>query len=288
MWHHKFKSLLHFKFSACTLALTAHGIALRQGKSLRLLTPVADTAMSRQEVIASLRQVAPAIPAGTLRLILSNHFVRYAILPWQPGLYSRNDWLALAQHAFKKRYGQAAEHWQISVDLQAYGQAVLACATDAALVDDVQQIASTHGWQLTQLEPLLSAVMRHGRWQADDWLLLAEPERLLLCERATGWQAISVMAPPPGEVLSQTAQMLNRAWQQMAQTDNPLEKTPKKPRLWLWATHDLRQELSASALAAALPDWHISYLPQPAVSTSISTEAGLSALSLSALSMAAL
>lgn len=288
MWHHKFKSLLHFKLSGCTLALTAQGIALRQGQSLRVLTPAAEHSMTRQEVTAALRQVAPSIPAGKIRLIISNHFVRYTILPWQPGLFSRSDWLALAQHTFKKRYGQAAEQWQITVDLQTYGEAVLACGIDLALIDEVKQIASTHDWQLTRLEPLLSAVMQHAPCHAGDWLLVAEPERLLLCERATGWQAISVMAPPAGEMLSQATQMLNRAWQQTTQTDNPLEKMPKMPRLWLWTTYDLRHELSASALAEALPDWHTSHLPHPAVSALASRNAGLSELRLSALSMTTL
>jgi len=273
-----FSTILGNRHRVSTLALTAQGIALRQGKTSRLLTPVTDTAMTRQEAVSALQQVAADVPAGKLRLILSNHFVRYAILPWQPGLYSRSDWLALAQHAFKKRYGQATEQWQITVDLHRYGEAVLACATDAALVDDIQQIGSAHGWQLCHMEPLLSAVMRHAPAHKVEWLLLAEPERLLLCERTTGWQAVSVMAPPPGEMLSQTAQMLNRARQQTEASDSPLKNAPQKPRLWVWATHDLREVLNAAALAEACPDWHISDLPKPFVAASART--GLSALSM--------
>lgn len=241
-----------------TIALAADGIALREtGKTAQMLASADTHYISRLELTNALKSVASNIKAKRVRFVISNHFVRYGVLPWQAGVSARQDWLALAQHDFRKRFGPVADQWQVRVSLNGYGKSVVTSAVDQALLDDLQTLAQTQQWQIVSIEPILTSVLQaqhNSQKQSpqNTWLIIAEPERVLLCEtNQQEWQRFTQIAPPSGFEAKQTAQQILRSLQNSTLPDTKLTK--QKPREVLafiapslinleqqWKSHEIR------------------------------------------------
>jgi hypothetical protein len=205
-------------FKPITLALSADGIALRAAGQLPRMLTSASAKLPTSELLLkafadALQDEALQKSGKRIRLVLSNHFVRYSVLPWQAEIISREDWLAIARHDFRKRYGVVAERWKICVSLNGFGQNVVAAAIDESLIDGLSGIAQEHGCKLVAIEPFLMAVLKHYPAGNDKhWLLIAEPERVLLCEMADNqWQRFSVIAPPHQQELEQALLLVQRS-----------------------------------------------------------------------------
>ncbi len=213
-------------FSPITIALAADGIATREhGQSPKLLTSQNDCYPSRQALIDAIKSIASDIKVKRVRFIISNHFVRYGVLAWQDGIVSRQDWLALAQHDFRKRLGTAAEQWSVRVSLNGYGKPVVSCAIDKDLIDDLTSLAFVHGWKITTIEPLLMSIAKLAQQQKDmGWLMIAEPERVLLSESVNQqWQRFSIISPPRGYEAEQALQQITRSIQSADIADKPTQ-----------------------------------------------------------------
>jgi hypothetical protein len=128
---------------------------------------------------------------GTERLevVLSNHLVRYALLPWSPALASEREWMAYAQHVFAGTYGADASAWRIRVCDGGRGRSRVACAADAALLDAITAVE-----RVVSIQPhLMAAFNAHrGEFGAEPgWFVLHEPGRLTLGLVADGeWKLL--------------------------------------------------------------------------------------------------
>lgn len=222
-----------------TIALATDGIAIcESGKTPKLLASANTRYESRAETINALKSVAGKINAKQVRFMISNHFVRYGVLPWQEGIVARQDWLALAQHDFRKRFGAVADQWQVRVSLNGYGKSIAISAIDQALLDDLQALAQTQQWQIVSIEPLLVSILNSKlgsksatqKYTAQNaWLVIAEPERVLLCEtNQQEWQRFTQLSPPSGLEAEQATQQILRSIQATTPLDTKL--TPNKYR----------------------------------------------------------
>jgi hypothetical protein len=123
--------------------------------------------------------------ATHLTVILSNHYARYALLPWSDDLVSRSEWLAYAQHCFANIYGaNAAAAWRIQIGSAEPGKPRLACAVDAALIDSLDALRrSEESTRLVSIQThLVSAYNRccDGLGAQPTWFVVHEPGRLTL------------------------------------------------------------------------------------------------------------
>jgi len=210
--------VLHQWFKPTTLALSIDGIAMRiAGQLPKMLTDTA-VKLSTSELLLGaftdvLQDEALQKSGKRIRLVLSNHFVRYTALPWQADIISRQDWVAIAEHDFRKRYGQVAEGWKVCVSLNGFGHNVVAAAIDESLIDGLNDIAQEHGYKLVTIEPILMAALKQLLPNEDkQWLLIAEPERVLLCEiEGKEWQRFSVISPPRQQEVEQAIQLIHRS-----------------------------------------------------------------------------
>lgn len=142
------------------------------------------------------RPVGEDAPAEIARLgtgrrvtvVLSSHFVRYALLPWSGALGSDEEWLALARHSFAATHGGAAEHWNCRVSPADHGEPRLASAIDASLLDALS------GPPVVSVQPyLMSAFNARRRALAGraGWFVLHEPGRLTLALMRQGqWRSV--------------------------------------------------------------------------------------------------
>lgn len=119
-------------------------------------------------------------------VVLSNHWVRYLVLPWQAELTSTAELDRLARLRFEQTYGAAATGWAVRVGDGGWGAAQVACAVDAALVDALRTRLAAHGLRLASLQPLLMAAFNDTRRELakDGALAVVEPGRVCVGVRA--------------------------------------------------------------------------------------------------------
>lgn len=139
-----------------------------------------------KDPLAELRQRAGKL--GTC-VVLSNHFVRYAVLPWSSRLASEREWTAFAQHSFLSTYGEVARAWEIRVSPTGRGNPVIACAVDSALLEALRQIP-----RLARVQPYLMAAFNARRRALPGlslWFVLQERGRVTLALIVDGkWKLI--------------------------------------------------------------------------------------------------
>lgn len=140
------------------------------------------------------------LAAGSrLSVILSNHFVRYAVLPWSATLVSEREWSAFALHSFVTTYGEVARTWDIRVCTAGRQKPAVACAVDRGLIESLRRIPG-----LVSIEPHVMAAFNARRTAlpgASLWFVLQERGRVTLSlifkgkwrfirnrQAASGWQ----------------------------------------------------------------------------------------------------
>ncbi len=155
---------------------------------------------------ASLNFLAPALDKNVdLAVVLSSHFVRLQLLPWQAELKTRAEWQAYGTFRFQEIYGSVADAWDIVLSNEPPGRAVMACAVDRALLDALKELAGERGGRLVSVQPAFALAWNRHRKSlgaAAGAFVLAEPGRLCagLC-RDGAWFALrnqSVTEPEAG------------------------------------------------------------------------------------------
>ena len=134
------------------------------------------------------------VRAGALQVVLSDHFLRYLLVPWSDKLVADNERLAFARLTLHEVYGAMAEGWELCMDDQPVGQPSFACAVDRGLVHALRERCKQRGLRLATLVPALAARVnrhRHALRAAAFCLASVEPGRLTLAFRSpAGWTAV--------------------------------------------------------------------------------------------------
>lgn len=129
-----------------------------------------------------------------LTVVLSNHFVRYALLPWSDSLDTAEEEEAFARHQFTRIYGERAAGWSFRCSEGAAGDARLAGAIDTELLDKLRATFARPPVRLVSVQPELMAVYNRHRKAvpaAGAWLVLLEPGRACIALRGPqGWLAV--------------------------------------------------------------------------------------------------
>jgi hypothetical protein len=153
---------------------------------LRLRQPNQRVGFFLGDTAERLRQVPGE---ARLEVILSNHLLRYAVLPWSPALVSGDEWMAYARHVFGNTYGSDAASWRVRICDGGRGKARIACAADAALLDSIAAVE-----RVVSIQPHLMTAFnaRRGDFgKAPGWFVLHEPGRLTLGLVADGeWKLL--------------------------------------------------------------------------------------------------
>ncbi len=121
-------------------------------------------------------------------LIVSNHFVRYAIVPWSDGLDTPAEEEAYVRHHFARIHGERAKAWALRWSEN--GDTRLASAIDRALLDALKQALP----RLASVQPLLMAAINRCRRaipKTGAWFALVEDERACIALHAGGrWRSV--------------------------------------------------------------------------------------------------
>jgi hypothetical protein len=126
-------------------------------------------------------------------VVLSNDFVRYAIVPWHAGLDTPEEEEAYVRHHFAKIHGERARAWALRWN--ATGDPRLASAIDRPLFEELKAAFPKGGKaHLVSVQPHLMEAA--NRWRravpaSGAWLVLADRERACVALHARGqWRAV--------------------------------------------------------------------------------------------------
>ncbi|HTD91597.1 MAG TPA: hypothetical protein VK663_13095 [Burkholderiales bacterium] len=131
----------------------------------------------------------------SVRIVLSNHFVRYALVPPTKGVSSADETLALARFHFAKVHGENSRGWDIRLSSMPSGAVHVACAVDSALLLALRaSFPQTQRPRLASVQPLLMSVFNSGGSFIPDsgvWLVVAEADRTCVALlKGKTWHAI--------------------------------------------------------------------------------------------------
>ena len=180
--------------------------------------------------VAILAQAAEALSGERFRVtvVLSNHFVRYAVVPFEAALSGEAEELAHARYHFTRVHGDAAASWHIRLTHSPRGAPRLASAVDRMMLDALRACFPVGARaRLISVQPWLMPA-QNSRSDSAPWLLLVEPGRACLAyapggrwltvqttrgdfSSAESWPALLARAllqcdgAVPGEVLVQSA-----------------------------------------------------------------------------------
>jgi hypothetical protein len=135
------------------------------------------------------RRVAALGRRVGVSVVLSNHFVRYAVLPAQDGSATPEEEVALARFQFARIHGERAKGWEVRVSGE------LACAIDGALLEGIKrEFVNKKNARLVSIQPFLMSAYNRARRRIPRegaWLLLAEAGRTCLARLAPkGWASV--------------------------------------------------------------------------------------------------
>ena len=171
-----------------------------RGKGLIPVVPVEPAghgAQPWQGALAALRDAAQAwrLERLSVSIVLSNHFVRYLLVPHNAQIHGADQELAFARFHFSKVHGEGSRGWNIRLSPAASGAARLACAVDSALIEALRQCFPKGGrHRMASVQPLLMSVFNSAGAAIPApgaWLVMAEPERTCIAlVRGKAWRAV--------------------------------------------------------------------------------------------------
>jgi hypothetical protein len=137
-----------------------------------------------------------------LNITLSNHYVRYRLIPAPPFAMPADGVQALMKHCFRDTYGDVVNDWKIRANLMPGQGDVVACAVDKALIEGLKAMADKASFRLGSVQPYFmpgfNADCRRFNGEAVCFVQ-AEPGRIILgtlCDR--NWLGLRAVATTPG------------------------------------------------------------------------------------------
>ena len=118
-----------------------------------------------QSAIATLReQLANNLwHDAIVRVVVSDHWAQYAILPWSAEISGTAERLAHARLIIKNSFGDIAEKWTITLSESRPRAPTVICAIPTQLLDEIQQTFAEHKCQLRSLQADLLVAFNHWR-----------------------------------------------------------------------------------------------------------------------------
>lgn len=181
-------------------AMTRRGPIRRvMAKSVVDCAPVTSGEASWEVAIQTLDAVLPRllVRKTAAKVVLSNHFTRYSLMPWSETLIDAAEEETYARHCFRQGYGAAAEHWELRLSPERAGLPQLASAVDVRLLAALRTVFERRGVAFDSLQPRLMAAYNHCRRtlnKLNAWFVMFEPGCLCLALLQHGrWASVRTM-----------------------------------------------------------------------------------------------
>jgi len=125
---------------------------------------------------------------------LSNHFVHYALIPWNQDVVSEKEKAAYLRHHFDFAYESGSKNWDLRVSYGGFNGKSLASGIDRILLDELRAIFAQSSLRLASISPHLMSAYNQGRHaigMRQAWFVLLERGILCLALLSNGqWQSM--------------------------------------------------------------------------------------------------
>lgn len=139
--------------------------------------------------------------SGNVTVILSNHFVRYMLIPWSEMLLRSSEQQAYLQHLFSDTYGDTAARYQLRLSPSAPGMERIASAIENTLLEQLRATIADAGLRLESIQPWLMFNFNKHRHQASregGWFVTVESGVIGIIGMANGaWQLVRTLRCGP-------------------------------------------------------------------------------------------
>jgi len=180
--------------------------------------------------------------ASRIRIVMADHWARYAIVPWVAALSSNEERLAHGRQLLGRAYGEAVAGWDVRISEAPPRATRVACAISGELIAAVRNLCLTHGCKLLSLQPQLVAsyaAWRHELPESNAWFVSIEQGSMAAARLARhGWDRVHVV-----RIGSDWTRELKRL-----QTFGRLAShAPEEGRVYVEAPHAWREVAAATA-----------------------------------------
>jgi hypothetical protein len=131
------------------------------------------------------------------RIVLGDHWARYAIVPWVAALSSGEERLTHGRQLLSSAYGEAVASWDVRISDAPPGATRVACAVPGELLAGIRAACSAHGATLLSLQPQLIAAYeawRHCLPHSNAWFVSVEQGSMAAARLGrNGWDRVHVV-----------------------------------------------------------------------------------------------
>lgn len=161
---------------------------------------VSKNAVQSDHPIEALRGAIAALGKERLHatVVISNRYVRYAVVPFDAAVSGPEEELALARFHFSRLHGDRVNSWDLRLSEGPAGAARLASAIDSSLMASIRGcFPSGAGAKLVSVQPYLMSAF--NRWRdaivrEDAWLVLPESHGACVAYATrAGWLAARLL-----------------------------------------------------------------------------------------------
>ena len=221
-----------------------------RGKSYRVIEKKSYPCSSGEEsfwddaikALATALSELPVKPAFA-RVILSNHFMSYAMVELNQSLNGEAEELAYAKHCFTQLYGPNAESWEIRLNRDFETGSQLASAVDRSFLDSLRATFAKEDIRLKSVQPYLMAAYNNCLPDLQDqeaWFVLFEHGNLCIGQVQQGhWNSVRTFNVGK-DWFGKLNEILDRE-AYLSETDISSDK------IFLWAPEYIKMELPKSA-----------------------------------------
>ena len=128
------------------------------------------------------------------RVVLSNHFARFLVLPWNEAILSGEEKMALVQHRFYEVYGESSSGWDFRLNEGSFGMPSIACAIPQKLLDQLKAVFASSRLKLKSVQPFLMTAFNFCCTELGNepsWFVLAERDNICVGLLQNGqWSSI--------------------------------------------------------------------------------------------------
>jgi hypothetical protein len=145
------------------------------------------------EAFATLLAQPPWTGART-RIVIADHWVRYAIVPWVAALNSADERLAHGRQLLTSLYGEAVAEWDLCMSEAPPNASRVICAVPRDLIAALRAACAAQGSALTSLQPQLVAAYETWRSSlphSNAWFVSIEQGSLAAARLGSnGWDRV--------------------------------------------------------------------------------------------------
>ena len=150
---------------------------------------------------------------ANVTIVLSNHFVRYGVLPWSANISNATETMTFARIYFEKIYGEIAKNWTLKISAAGYEEPRIVSAIDQELLDGLESMFAKVPSRIVAIEPYLMTAFNAWRkrlGKENGRFLLVEPGKACIVNIAADkCQNVKAYALPDQPEI-ELAEVLNR------------------------------------------------------------------------------